>query len=121
MRLVCRRRKSLPIRTPMMQSATVSVDDSPQPAVSEVPPAAAIKLIAENTTQDSKNTLSEDAVPTLSVNLLTNRYFIMKSLEKEDLAWSVKSKVWATQPHNERVLNEAFNVCLSFGNRFLMV
>lgn len=39
-----------------------------------------------------------------------NRYFIMKSLTKEDVAWSVVNKAWATQPHNESVLNEAFKV-----------
>jgi hypothetical protein len=38
------------------------------------------------------------------------RYFIMKSLTKEDLAWSVSNKVWATQPHNETILNDAFKV-----------
>jgi len=39
-----------------------------------------------------------------------NRYFIMKSLTREDVAWSVANKVWATQPHNEKVLNDAFKV-----------
>ena len=43
-----------------------------------------------------------------------NRYFIMKSLTKEDLAWSVNNKVWATQPHNEGVLNDAFKVISCF-------
>jgi hypothetical protein len=39
-----------------------------------------------------------------------DRYFIMKSLTKEDLAWSVANKIWATQPHNEKILNKAFKV-----------
>ena len=39
-----------------------------------------------------------------------DRYFIMKSLTKEDLAWSVANKIWATQPHNEKILNDAFKV-----------
>ena len=39
-----------------------------------------------------------------------SRYFIMKSLTKEDLTWSVANKVWATQPHNEGILNDAFEV-----------
>jgi hypothetical protein len=43
----------------------------------------------------------------------TNRYFIMKSLTKEDLSWSVNNNVWATQPHNEAILNDAFKVSLS--------
>ena len=47
-----------------------------------------------------------------------NRYFIMKSLTREDLAWSVANKVWATQPHNEVMLNDAFKV-LFFSNTIL--
>ncbi|KAF8247479.1 hypothetical protein K440DRAFT_584514 [Wilcoxina mikolae CBS 423.85] len=36
------------------------------------------------------------------------RYFILKSLTVEDLEMSVKNGVWATQSHNETVLNQAF-------------
>jgi hypothetical protein len=39
------------------------------------------------------------------------RYFILKSLTVEDLEMSVKNGVWATQSHNEVVLNQAFEVC----------
>jgi hypothetical protein len=38
------------------------------------------------------------------------RYFIMKSLSRENLEISVRKGVWATQPHNESKLNEAFSV-----------
>lgn len=38
------------------------------------------------------------------------RYFILKSLTVEDLEMSVKNGVWATQSHNETVLNQAFEV-----------
>jgi hypothetical protein len=34
----------------------------------------------------------------------------MKSLTKDDLAWSVANNLWATQPHNESILNDAFKV-----------
>jgi hypothetical protein len=44
------------------------------------------------------------------------RYFILKSLTVEDLEMSVKNGVWATQSHNETVLNQAFEVC---GSAFL--
>ena len=37
-------------------------------------------------------------------------YFIMKSLTRSELAWSVANSVWTTQSHNERALNEAFTV-----------
>ncbi|RUS12451.1 YT521-B-like domain-containing protein, partial [Endogone sp. FLAS-F59071] len=36
------------------------------------------------------------------------RFFILKSLTNDDLDISVKSGVWATQPHNEPGLNRAF-------------
>ncbi|KAL5524411.1 hypothetical protein ACEPAF_9551 [Sanghuangporus sanghuang] len=36
------------------------------------------------------------------------RYFILKSLTQYDLDLSVEKGVWATQPHNETVLNQAF-------------
>ncbi len=39
-----------------------------------------------------------------------NRYFILKSLTQDDLDISVKSGLWATQPHNEAALNKAFKV-----------
>ncbi|EJC97872.1 uncharacterized protein FOMMEDRAFT_23945 [Fomitiporia mediterranea MF3/22] len=47
------------------------------------------------------------------------RYFILKSLTQFDLDLSVEKGVWATQPHNEAILNQAFrnssDVYLIFG------
>lgn len=47
-----------------------------------------------------------------------NRYFILKSLTDEELEQSVRTGLWATQPHNEPVLDQAFrnseNVILIF-------
>jgi len=40
-----------------------------------------------------------------------DRIFILKSLTVEDLDLSVTNSVWATQSHNEEVLNRAFEVC----------
>ncbi|KAI1434564.1 hypothetical protein GGR50DRAFT_401759 [Xylaria sp. CBS 124048] len=37
-----------------------------------------------------------------------DRFFILKSLTEEDLHLSVQNGVWATQSHNEQVLNNAF-------------
>ncbi|PWN53831.1 hypothetical protein IE53DRAFT_95556 [Violaceomyces palustris] len=36
------------------------------------------------------------------------RYFILKSLRQEDLERSIETGLWATQPHNEPVLDQAF-------------
>lgn len=38
------------------------------------------------------------------------RYFILKSLTMEDLEMSVRNGIWATQSHNEEILNAAFKV-----------
>ncbi|KAF1838640.1 hypothetical protein BDW02DRAFT_576134 [Decorospora gaudefroyi] len=47
-----------------------------------------------------------------------NKYFIVKSLTLQDLELSVRNGIWATQSHNEDVLNKAFqsaeNVYLIF-------
>jgi hypothetical protein len=39
-----------------------------------------------------------------------NKYFIVKSLTLQDLELSVRNGIWATQSHNEDVLNKAFRV-----------
>lgn len=38
------------------------------------------------------------------------KYFIVKSLTLQDLELSVRNGIWATQSHNEDVLNKAFKV-----------
>jgi hypothetical protein len=39
-----------------------------------------------------------------------DRFFVLKSLTVEDLELSVRTNIWATQAHNEEVLNSAFQV-----------
>ncbi|KAH6645562.1 YT521-B-like domain-containing protein, partial [Truncatella angustata] len=39
-----------------------------------------------------------------------DRFFVLKSLTVEDLDLSVRNGVWATQPHNEGSLNDAFKM-----------
>lgn len=39
-----------------------------------------------------------------------DKFFILKSLTVEDLDLSVRTGIWATQPHNEETLNNAFQV-----------
>ncbi len=41
----------------------------------------------------------------------TKRYFVMKTYTMEHLKISIDEKIWATQAHNEKKLNEAFEVC----------
>lgn len=40
----------------------------------------------------------------------SSKYFIVKSLTLQDLELSVRNGIWATQSHNEDVLNKAFRV-----------
>lgn len=42
-----------------------------------------------------------------------DRYFIVKSLTTQDLDTSLRTGIWATQSHNESVLNDAFKVSQS--------
>jgi hypothetical protein len=42
-----------------------------------------------------------------------SKYFIVKSLTLQDLELSVRNGIWATQSHNEDVLNKAFRVSTS--------
>jgi hypothetical protein len=44
-------------------------------------------------------------------SLPKDKYFVLKSLTVEDLELSVHSGIWATQLHNEEVLNKAYQVC----------
>lgn len=39
-----------------------------------------------------------------------DKFFILKSLTVEDLELSVSTGIWATQSHNEEILNNAFKV-----------
>ena len=38
------------------------------------------------------------------------KFFVVKSLTLQDLETSVRNGIWATQAHNEDVLNKAFEV-----------
>ncbi|KAI1383364.1 uncharacterized protein F4822DRAFT_75398 [Hypoxylon trugodes] len=53
---------------------------------------------------ESKNVPSSDGTAQ------KDKFFILKSLTLEDLELSVRTGVWATQSHNEEVLNNAFKV-----------
>jgi hypothetical protein len=44
------------------------------------------------------------------ISTSSSKYFIVKSLTLQDLELSVRNGIWATQSHNEDVLNKAFRV-----------
>lgn len=51
---------------------------------------------------------SGDEAPSSST--AANKYFIVKSLTLQDLELSIRNGIWATQSHNEDVLNKAYKV-----------
>lgn len=54
---------------------------------------------------------AEDVEPEMPIiKTVKDKYFIVKSLTLDDLERSVHSGIWATQSHNEDVLNRAFQV-----------
>ncbi|RKF64752.1 putative rna- rbd [Erysiphe neolycopersici] len=78
-------------------------------------------LLPESQAETNAANTQSEANKETSVEINTihkDRFFVVKSLTVEDLELSVKNKVWATQSHNEKVLNEAFktsdNVFLIF-------
>ncbi|KAH8720609.1 30-kDa cleavage and polyadenylation specificity factor 30 [Beauveria bassiana] len=109
-RLVCRLRKSTPeaaAESPIViadgtsnpESPTLSKDPlkenkSPKPETLDHPEPMDVR-------GDSRNALA---------NAQRDRFFILKSLTHEDLVQSVKTSVWATQSHNEHLLNNAFKI-----------
>jgi hypothetical protein len=108
-RLVCRlRRSSAPASgvptgpSAMMgsQQQNISRPATPrQDSVSVDPPDAGAVSPSHEGSEDRR--LSADT---------TNKYFIVKSLTLQDLELSVRNGIWATQSHNEEVLNKAFRV-----------
>jgi YT521-B-like domain len=56
--------------------------------------------IAETTPEETTSTQIKSS----------ERYFIVKSLTLQDLEQSVRNGIWATQSHNEDVLNRAYRV-----------
>lgn len=64
-----------------------------------------------DTQPEQRNALNSDA------SAQRDKFFILKSLTVEDLELSVRTGLWATQSHNEEILNNAFKV--SFIHNYL--
>ncbi|KAF2109131.1 YT521-B-like domain-containing protein [Lophiotrema nucula] len=105
-RLVCRLRRSsapasgVPTGPSAMlgsQPASTSPPKSPQLAEGDEAPADEVESLPRLSGEESRP-ISNAAV----------KYFIVKSLTLQDLELSVRNGIWATQSHNEHVLNKAF-------------
>jgi RNA recognition motif-containing protein len=109
-RLVCRLRRSstpasgVPTGPSAMMSdhhVNVSPDNTPRldgDAVDGLPDGATTSAAQNNSDENSG---APDP---------PSKYFIVKSLTLQDLELSVRNGIWATQSHNEDVLNKAFRV-----------
>jgi hypothetical protein len=83
-------------RSPVLESAEVHADDGE----------AVVDGVADVTAVDGETAPSDAKVP--------EKFFIVKSLTLQDLEQSVRNGIWATQSHNEQILNKAFQVSLDF-------
>ena len=111
-RLVCRlRRSSAPASGvptgPSAMATTQQVSASPpvSPKHDREPETGLQNEIAESPTHQTSD-------ETATKSTAANKYFIVKSLTLQDLELSVRNGIWATQSHNEDVLNKAYQVGL---------
>lgn len=112
-RLVCRlRRTSAPASgVPSGPSAMLGAQQSnvSQPVTPNVESETA--AIQTDSTLESVSHKDNQEGPEASTS--SSKYFIVKSLTLQDLELSVRNGIWATQSHNEEVLNKAFRVSMS--------
>lgn len=124
-RLVCRLRRGSSassasttpiIDTPGPSSATSS---STLPSTPTVVEDISSPTIVGGSAEDVENRAQSEASPqpTTPGERVPERFFIVKSLTVQDLEASVRNGTWATQSHNEKTLNEAYE---SADNVFLI-
>jgi hypothetical protein len=109
-RLVCRLRRSsaaaasgVPTAPSSMSGRRISTASSSKSPAIEPPDDTSAEVeqaVEDHEAQDSD-----------TPEKVTEKFFIVKSLTLQDLEQSVINGIWATQSHNEEVLNKAFQVC----------
>jgi len=106
-RLVCRLRRSAaptsgaPTGPAAMTGRRSSQTSSKSPmidGVDEEPISAPEEAIEEAEDEESGS------------RIVPEKFFIVKSLTLQDLEQSVRTGIWATQSHNEEILNKAYQV-----------
>ncbi len=110
-RLVCRLRKNTAEATaesPIVIAAGTSNPSSP--TLADDPPEDAKSPTLEKLDPLEASVVRMDRKDA-NGNAHRDRFFVLKSLTREDLEQSVKTSIWATQSHNEKLLNNAFQVC----------
>jgi hypothetical protein len=79
-------------RSPVLESAEVTVENGE----------AVVDGVADGALVDGEIASHDTKVP--------EKFFVVKSLTLQDLEQSVRNGIWATQSHNEHILNKAFQV-----------
>ena len=65
------------------------------------------ELLETPQNQEVEESVVTEASSSLKV---PEKFFIVKSLTLQDLEQSVRTGIWATQAHNEEILNKAYQV-----------
>lgn len=107
-RLVCRLRRGTTSTTPANAAEEQSESPSPSPAEQALAPEADNEEPASPTIARSQSIAGgSEAAP--ANDKAPEKYFIVKSLTAQDLEASVRNGIWATQSHNEEILNKAYD------------
>ncbi len=126
-RLVCRQRRGSTSGSNTSQSLPLEPSETPPSHHSST--GSAVPLIVEEPSSptivggdrtETRVDSSQDVAASVSEfnHKVPEKFFIVKSLTTQDLEASVRNGIWATQSHNEKALNEAYenadNVYLIF-------
>lgn len=107
-RLVCRlRRSSVPASGIPTGPSAMTGNQPPNTSPPQSPQEAEISGVQDEPHESPTRKSGEEVRQTSTAK---EKYFIVKSLTLQDLELSVRNGIWATQSHNEDVLNKAYEV-----------
>ncbi|CBQ70273.1 conserved hypothetical protein [Sporisorium reilianum SRZ2] len=105
--------------SPFQPSPSASEPLSPPPPKDAPPPVAAGLTSAASYSSSGSASYASTNSSLFRHPAFRHRFFILKSLRTDDLDRSIETGYWATQPHNESVLDQAYRnseaVYLIFG------
>lgn len=114
-RLVCRLRRGAAASSSTASATGADASETPSSSDSPAPSPALVEEPSSPTIVGStpSSTTTPQATTTPSGNehaqKAAEKYFIVKSLTVQDLEASVRNGIWATQSHNEILLNRAYD------------
>jgi len=82
-----------------------------RPSQASSPKSPLLESHDENLEATQEQAVEESVETETSTSLkVPEKFFIVKSLTLQDLEQSVRTGIWATQSHNEEILNKAYQV-----------